>query len=72
MIFELYFAGQVAQRIFWPMTASVVRFAFALAAMVLVLQGHASRHTAFVLVAVSIVMAASISLLGFLRTRWDR
>lgn len=72
VIFELYFAGQGAQRILWPMTASVVRFAFALAAMVLVMQGYASLHTAFVLVAVSIVVAATISLIGFLRTRWDR
>ena len=72
VIFELYFVGQGAQRILWPMTASVVRCAFALAAMVLVLRGHASLHTAFVLVAVSVVVAASISLFGFLRTRWDR
>jgi putative MATE family efflux protein len=72
VIFELYFAGQGARRILWPMTASVVRCLFALAAMVLVLRGYASLHTAFVLVAVSIVVAASISLLGFLRTRWDR
>jgi hypothetical protein len=54
------------------MTASVVRFAFALAAMVLVTQGYASLHTAFVLVAVSIVVAATISVIGFRRTRWDR
>ena len=54
------------------MTASVVRCVFALAAMVLVLQGYASLHTAFVLVAVSVVVAATISLLGFLRTRWGR
>jgi putative MATE family efflux protein len=72
VIFELYFAGQGAQRILWPMTASVVRFVFALAAMVLVLRGYASLRTAFVLVAVSIVVAATISLVGFLRTRWDR
>jgi putative MATE family efflux protein len=72
VIFELYFAAQGARRILWPMIASVVRCAFALAAMVLVLQGYASLHTAFVLVAASIVVAAAISLLGFLRTRWDR
>src|SRR5262245_14303447 len=72
VIFELYFAGQGARRILWPMTASVVRCLFALAAMVLVLQGYASLHTAFVLIAVSIVVAATISLLGFLRTRWGR
>jgi putative MATE family efflux protein len=72
VIFELYFAGQGAQRIFWPMTASVVRCLFALAAMVLVLHGYASLHTAYVLVAISIVVAAAISLSGFLRTRWDR
>ena len=72
VIFELYFVGQGAQRIFWPMTASVVRCVFALAAMVLVLRGDASLHTAFILVAVSVVVAATITLLGFLRTRWDR
>ncbi len=71
VIFELYFAGQGARRILWPMTASVARFLFALAAMVLVVQGYASLHTAFVLVAASNVAAAAISLLGFLRTRWD-
>lgn len=72
VIFELYFAGQGARRILWPMTASVVRCVFALAAMALVLQGYASLHTAFVMVAVSIAVAATISLAGFLRTRWDR
>ncbi len=72
VIFELYFAGQGARRILWPMTASVVRCVFALAATALVRQGYASLHTAFVLVAVSIVVAATVSLLGFLRTRWDR
>jgi putative MATE family efflux protein len=72
VILELYFIGQGARRILWPITASVVRCAFALAAMVLVLRGYASLRTAFVLVAVSVVVAATISLLGFLRTRWDR
>lgn len=72
IIFELYFAGQGAQRIGWPMTASVVRFAFALLAMVLVTQGYASLSAAFALVAASIVVAASISLIGFLRTRWGQ
>jgi hypothetical protein len=56
----------------WPMTASIVRCLFALAAMGLVRQRYASLDTAFVLVAVSIVVAATISLLGFMRTRWDR
>jgi len=72
IIFELYFAGQGARRILWPMTASAARFLLALTAMVLVVQGYASLHTAFVLVAASNVAAAAISLLGFLRTRWDR
>ena len=72
VIFELYFAGQAARRILWPMTASVVRCVFALTAMVLVLQGYASLHAAFVLVALSVIVAAAISLIGFLRTRWDR
>jgi Na+-driven multidrug efflux pump len=72
IIFELYFAGQGARRILWPMTASAARFLLALTALVLVVQGYASLHTAFVLVAASNVAAAAISLLGFLRTRWDR
>jgi putative MATE family efflux protein len=72
VIFELYFAGQGARRILWPMTASVVRCSFALAAMVLVRQGYASLDTAFILVAVSMVVAATISLLGFMWTRWNR
>lgn len=72
VILELYFVGQGAQRILWPITASVVRCAFALAAMVLVLRGDVSLQTSFILVAVSVAVAATISLLGFLRTRWDR
>lgn len=72
VILELYFAGQRAQRILWPMTASAVRCVFALVAMVMVLQGYASLHSALVLVAVSLVVAATISLLGFLRTGCDR
>lgn len=72
VIFELYFAGQGARRIFWPMTASVVRFLFALAAMVLVVRGGAGLQMAFALVAIGIVAAAAISLLGFLWTRWER
>lgn len=70
MIFELYFAGQGAQRIGWPMTASVVRFGFALTAMALVLRGALTLHAAFVLVAAGIVAAGVVSLAGFLRTRW--
>ncbi|WP_172737843.1 hypothetical protein [Paraburkholderia nemoris] len=50
----------------------MVRFVLALAAMVLVLRGYASLRTAFVLVAVGTVVATTSSLLGFLRTRWDR
>jgi putative MATE family efflux protein len=72
VIFELYFAGQGAQRIFWPMTASVVRFLFALAAMVLVVQGAMTLKAAFITVAASMVVAASVSLFGFLRTRWEK
>ncbi|MYM23850.1 MATE family efflux transporter [Duganella sp. FT135W] len=72
VIFEFYFAGQGAQRIFWPMSASVVRLGFALAAMVLVRQGAISLRTSFMLVAASLVAAAVISGLGFLRTRWER
>ncbi|WP_457096067.1 MATE family efflux transporter [Lysobacter sp. P5_B9] len=72
VILELYFAGQGAKRILWPMAGSLVRCTFSLTAMVLVMQGRASLHTAFVLVSASLIAAASTSLFGFLRTRWDR
>lgn len=72
IIFELYFAGQGAQRIFWPMTASVVRFGFALTAMLLVQHGVIGLQSTFTLVAVSILAAATISGLGFVFTRWER
>jgi putative MATE family efflux protein len=72
VIFELYFAGQGAQKMGWPMTASVVRFMFALAATTLVIGHHITLGAAFGLVALSFVVAASISFTGFLRTRWER
>jgi putative MATE family efflux protein len=70
VIFGLYFAGQGARRIRWPMTASALRFAFAVSAMALVAEGTISLHGAFVMVASSIAIAASVSLAGFWRTRW--
>lgn len=72
VIFELYFAGQGAQRIGWPMTAAAVRFAAALLAMALVIGGYASLGAAFALVAASIVAAAAITVTGFVRTRWGQ
>jgi hypothetical protein len=40
--------------------------------MLLVLQGAITLRAAFIMLAVSMVVAASISLLGFLRTRWEK
>jgi putative MATE family efflux protein len=68
---ELYFAGQGAHRIGWPMTAGVIRFVCALLAMALVFLGHASLETAFVLVAIGVLASGTISLLGFKRVSWE-
>jgi Na+-driven multidrug efflux pump len=67
---ELYFAGQGARRIAWPMVATVVRLAFAVLATVLAARGEIGLGTAFVLVAVGIASAAALSGWGFWRVSW--
>ncbi len=68
---ELYFAGQGARRIAWPMAATTVRLAFAVLATVLAAHGAVGLGTAFALVAIGIVCAAAISGWGFWRVSWD-
>jgi len=68
----LFFAGQGAGRIGWPLTAGAVRLAFAVSAAAWVFFGHASLGVAFVLVATGALAAAAISLAGFSRVRWGR
>ena len=72
IISELYFAGQGAGRIGWPMAAGAARFVCAIVAGVWVLHGGAALGSAFVLVAVGIATATALSLFGFTRVRWSR
>jgi putative MATE family efflux protein len=67
---ELYFAGQAARRIGWPMAAGAIRFFCAVVAAVWVFVGHASLGAAFVLVAAGVLASGAISLFGFWRVRW--
>ncbi|WP_297841031.1 MATE family efflux transporter [Pseudomonas sp.] len=67
---ELFFAGQAARRVGWPLTAGAIRFVFAVAAGMSVVIGHASLETAFLLVALGAVASGLISLFGFWRVRW--
>lgn len=67
---ELYFAGQGARRIGWPMLATAVRLTFAVGATVLASTGAASLATAFMLVAAGVFSAALISVVGFARVSW--
>jgi Na+-driven multidrug efflux pump len=70
VVSELYFAGQGAGRVGWPMTAAIARFSFALAASAAVTVWHANLDAAFAIVSVGVVVAAVISVWGFRRARW--
>jgi putative MATE family efflux protein len=67
---ELYFAGQGARSIGWPMVATVIRLAFAVLATALAASGAVDLSVAFMLVAAGVVLSAVISLWGFVRTPW--
>jgi len=67
---ELYFAGQGARRVGWPLTAGALRFACAVIAAVWVIMGQASLETAFLVVSVGVVASGLISLFGFWRVSW--
>ncbi len=68
---EMYFAGQGAGRVGWPLLATAVRLLFSIAAVGWVWIGFASLTTAFLVVAAGVAMSAAIVLWGFNRTRWD-
>ncbi|WP_109476890.1 MATE family efflux transporter [Paraburkholderia sp. C35] len=70
VISELYFAGQGAGRVGWPMMAAIARFSFALAASVAVTVWHMNLEAAFAIVSAGIIVAAMISVWGFRRARW--
>ncbi|MDB6001833.1 MAG: family efflux transporter [Rhizobacter sp.] len=67
---ELYFAGQGAHRIGWPLAAGASRLVFALIATVGVLFGQFGLSAAFVLVATGALVSGLISLVGFSKVRW--
>lgn len=68
---ELYFAGQGARRIGWPMAATALRLAFAVLATVLAATGAVSLSGAFALVAAGVVLSAVVTLVGFRRVDWS-
>jgi putative MATE family efflux protein len=69
---ELYFAGQGARRIGWPLTAGAVRLSAALAAATAVVLYQISLAFAFGIVAAGAVASGSISVFGFARVKWMR
>jgi putative MATE family efflux protein len=69
---ELYFAGQGAGRIGWPLAATVVRTALACASLALAIAAHAPIQASLALVAAGIAGAAALSLAGFRVSRWTR
>lgn len=69
---SLYFAGQGARRIGWPLAAGGLRFACALLAAALVFAGRLSLESAFLMVAGGAVAGAAVTLWGFARVKWGR
>lgn len=68
---ELYFAGQGARRIFWPMVATAVRLGAALLAVALVHAGIFNLGGAFGVIAVGVAVSALVTLLGFRFSSWS-
>lgn len=68
----LYFAGQGARRVGWPLAAGVLRFVCALSAAALVFAGKLSLESAFLLVAGGAIVGAAVTVWGFTRVKWGR
>jgi putative MATE family efflux protein len=69
---ELYFAGQGAGRIGWPMAAGAVRLIMAAIATFWVFNAGGTLVFAFALVSFGAVAAGSVSLIGFMRVKWGK
>jgi putative MATE family efflux protein len=69
---ELYFAGQGARRIGWPMTATAVRCTASVAATLLVIHAGLGLGGAFALVAAGAAAGCAVTSWGFRRVRWGR
>ncbi|MDE2579695.1 MAG: MATE family efflux transporter [Hyphomicrobiales bacterium] len=67
---ELYFAGQGARRIFWPMIATFSRVALALAAVALVRLQIVGLSASYGVIAAGVALGALITIAGFLRDPW--
>jgi putative MATE family efflux protein len=67
---ELYFAGQGARRIGWPMTATAVRCAASVVATLLVIHAGLGLDGAFTLVAAGAAAGCAVTSWGFRRVRW--
>ena len=67
----LYFAGQGARRIGWPIFGGGVRLLSSLFAAVSVYVWHADLRTAFGMVAAGAFTSGIVSLWGFWMVRWE-
>lgn len=69
---SLYFAGQGARRVGWPLAAGGLRFVCALSAAALVFAGRLSLESAFVVVTGGAIAGAAVTVWGFARVKWGR
>jgi putative MATE family efflux protein len=67
----LYFAGQGARRIVWPIVGAFVRLLAALLAALSVSVWHVHLTTAFACVAIGALVSGVVSLVGFWMVRWE-
>lgn len=65
---ELYFAGQAARKIGWPLFAGATRLVCACVAMFVAVKLHFSFHATFHIMAAGIIIAGIVSFIGFKRT----
>ncbi len=70
IVVELYFAGQGAGYIKWPIAATIARTSLYFVAAAAVVAGKISFDTSIFIVVAGIVLAGVISLWGFLHVSW--
>jgi len=68
---ELYFAGQGARAVGWPLLAGSVRLIIVATGAGLVLVRHYSLNTAFTLVAIAAAAFGVMTLVAFILARWS-
>lgn len=66
-VFAFYFAGQGAGKVFWPITAIFIRFAFAICASAAVLLYHHELDVLFYIIAFGTFVSGTLSVLSFFR-----